>query len=265
VVVAMAVGACGGGDDGPVTGSQIFVIDRASSGRIAAWFYDHDLPGELVLAADGSCEFHALPLVTCDPACGDGQTCTPDGTCADDQRLVSVGTLTVDGTSAGNHAEIERSQLGTYELQSQSSLLGGPTQVEISATGSDDFPAFTITLDAPPNHITPEGSSEPGWPSLAAGQDLVLSWGSGHADSRVRVALLDDSGAATIFCDAADTGSLTVPGSLISDFLATGDFSQAGGGLSAVEAYRRTSVDVDGHRIDLLISSGTEFWAVPDP
>lgn len=263
-VMVMAVCACGGDDDGgATTGSLISLSDRVDKGDIVAWFFDHDLPGEQVVP-DGSCEL-LMPLsVVCDPACGDGQTCAPDGTCADTQQVVSAGTLTVAGTSAGN-SEIPQSSLGTYELHQQSSLLGGPGQIDITATGSADFPAFDISLDAPQGRLTPDGSSETGWPGLASDQDLALTWDSPDADSRVRVSLLDDSGAAAIVCDAADTGSLTVPGSLVSQFLTAGDFSLPGGGQSVVERYRRTILDVDDRRIDVMISSGIEFSAVPDP
>lgn len=266
-VVMAAMAACGGDDDsgGARTGSLIALFDGADSGHFVGWFYDHDLPGELARPSDG-CQFYARPFTpVCDPACGDGQTCAPDGTCADSQRIVSVGSLTVSGISSGT-VEIAQSELGTYELHQQSSLLDGPTRVDIAASGSDEFAGFEIGLDAPLGPLTPEGSSEPGWPALASGEDLELTWGSGDPDSRVRVSLVDDFGAAWIWCDAGDTGSLTVPGQLIADFLAAADFSDPnGGGLSVVERYRRTSLEVDDdHRIDLVISSGLEFWAQPD-
>lgn len=267
VVVVVAVAACGGEDGGARTGSSIDLSDRADSGHIIAWFVDRDLPGEFRFAPDNGCEVYQPPFAPgCDPACGDGESCAPDGTCAASPQVVAVGTLTVRGTSAGV-AELAQGPLGSYELHAQSSLLDGPTRVDIAASGSDEFPAFEIGLEAPPGHLTPDGSSQPGWPALRSGEDLALTWGPGDPDSRVRLSLIDDSGAAWLYCDVADTGSLTVPGSLIGEFLAAADFSEPnGGGLSVVERYRRTTLDVGGdHRIELTISAGLEFWAVPDP
>jgi len=265
VVAATMVAACGGDDGAARTGSTIGIFDRADSSYVMGWFFDRNLPGELA-PLDG-CRLLPPPLGhACDPACGDGQTCAPDGTCVDSPELVGVGSLSVGGTTRGT-IEIEQTQLGSYELYEQSALLDAATQVDIAASGSDDFPAFEIGLDPPAGVPIPDGSSEPGWPALAAGQDLVLTWEGADPDSQFRLQLVDDSGSATLLCDATNTGSFTVPGQLIGDFLAAADFSDPdGGGRSSVDLYRRTTIDVDGdHRIELTLSRGVEFWAVPDP
>lgn len=265
VVVLAAVGACGGDDGGARTGSKIGIFDWTDSSYVAGWFFDRNLPGELA-PLDG-CRLLPPPLGhRCDPACGDGQTCAPDGTCVDSPQLVGVGSLSVAGTTRGT-IEIERTQLGSYERYEQSTLLDGATHIDVAASGSDDFPAFEIGLDAPLGVPIPDGSSEPGWPALAAGQDLELTWGVRDPDSRFRLDLVDDSGSATLLCSAANTGSFTVPGQLIGDFLAAADFSDPdGGGRSSVDLYRQTTLDADGdHRIELTVSRGMEFWAVPAP
>ncbi len=263
VVVVIAVAACGGDDDGAKTGSPIGITDWIDSSYVAGWFYDRNLPGE-VEPLEG-CKLLPPPLGSrCDPACSDGQTCAPDGTCVDDRQLVGVGRLSVGGTTRGTLG-IDQTQLGSYELYEQSSLLDGATRIDVTASGSDDFPAFEIAMDAPLGAPVPDGSSEPGWPALTAGEDLELTWGVADPDSQFRLQLIDDNGSATLLCSAANTGSFTVPGQLIGDFLAAADFSDPdGGGQSSVDLYRRTKVDVDGdHRIELQISRGMLFWAVP--
>lgn len=261
VVAATMVAACGGDDDGARTGSTIRIDDWIFSSYVAGFFFDRNLPGELEPLV--GCKLVPPPLgAQCDPACGVEQTCAPDGTCVDSPRLVGVGNLSVGGTTLGA-IQIEQTQVGSYELYEPFALLDGPSRIDVTASGSDDFPAFEIEMDAPLGAPVPDGFPEPGWPDLTAGEDLELTWGVADPDSQFRLQLVDD-GSVALLCSAANTGSFTVPGQLIGDFLAAADFSNPdGGGQSSVDLYRRTTLDVDGHRIELQISRGMLFWAVP--
>jgi hypothetical protein len=269
MVAQVMVAACGGDDDGGSSSARslISIMDMSSSGGVVnAWLYDRDLPGEVPAPELGGCLLDTDgPGFSCDPACADGQICAPDQTCVERQRAVGAGALTITGTSAGT-LELTPNEIGAYGYSQQQSLLGNADHVEVSASGSDEVDAFEIDLDTPTaRSMVLQGATDPGWPALNAGEDLELTWSGTDPDSRIRVHLLDDAGAAMIRCDAIDNGAFTVPGDLVSGFLSAAVWSDDADGVSMVGRYRQSTVELDdGHRILLDVTIAATF-AIPEP
>jgi hypothetical protein len=258
MVGVMAVGACGGDDDSGGALSTIIVQDQDGvGGSVIGWFYDHDIH-VLPAPPEGSCRVDDTSAPTCDPACSGGQVCALDHTCIDPVMMIDVGTLTIEGTDAGE-ISLTAGVNGWYELHQQQTLLANARHVVVSATGSDQMGAFEVGLDAPTDNFLLNGEPSP----PVEGEDLALAWGGADPDSVVRVRLLDSAGKAGIWCEVADTGSFAIPAQVVSDFLAIAEWNDAGAG-STVERYRETVISVDGGaRVQLHLGRGALFFLAP--
>lgn len=207
----------------------------------------------------GDCVLFESDLGFCQDPC-DG-FCTSDGSCVPFPEQLSVGTLAVDGLSVPVAID---PATGNYYSYSDATLSATPGATVTASAPGEDLAAFEVAATVPaPLRIPGLGDLE-----LAAGSDLVIEWTPEDAGARVRLNLRSDTAGhgmyapALILCDVADTGSLTVPQSLIDPFTDPANWGCGDCIPSWIERYGHGSAGAGDDRVDLLVSSRVSLYLV---
>ena len=235
----------------PVTGRAAYtsvfgVVRDAPVNESIAW----DLEDSL-----SSCDLLTPRAPFCDPACDVSSTCVEDGVCAPNPTAHSVGTVTLTGvgTEAGGPITISpMTGSNTYTPSGTVTLLYPPAAegagIEVSTEGGDYAP-FSITgtgiaelamLNTSPVDMPPD-------------QDLALQWTPPGAGATTRIEIeidISHHGGARglIRCTVDDTGSFSVPQSLVSGLINLG---VAGFPTVMITRRSRGSVEIQPGRVDL--------------
>lgn len=222
---AAAGGVLGGFEVRLVAADPVLNSDAYSS--FAGTVYDSVVPdsGSWSLEAEsGDCKLFAPRTPFCDPACGSNAVCADDDVCIANPTTVDVGTVRLEGvgstplsvTPGTNH----------YYMTPVTSTLPYPpaaegARVSLSADGGS-FGPFTIESEG----IAPLDLSIPDPLPVAPNQPVVLTWVPGSsARARILVELDVSHHGGTkgkITCETADSGSLEIAASLVTELLALG-------------------------------------------
>ncbi len=174
-----------------------------------------------VVADDGRCRLLERRNLACFPACVGVETCGESGTCIPFPRELSVGEVSIHGLTRetvmvplapGNSYFSPGADNPPYVVE---------TQIVLSAAGGGNLPAFQ--LFGVGSEPLPQA---PSW-VLASGSDLVLEWAAPTADvtTTVLVELTIDQHGITplsLSCELEDTGSATIPASIVDRLIASG-------------------------------------------
>lgn len=280
-LVLLAAAACGGGsgprdapDGGPDGGGsdddlfgQVIVLDvRARSlvwpptgAAVQAWFSANGrFAWHSETAAAGDCRLLEFEPGFCDGAC-DGVCRAPD-VCEPWPIYQLAGTLTVEGgaadltvtpTASGEYLYYSGFEDGFFsegDPLTMSFAGGEVTSFEAHGTGPPPIAAADpmeaeVTLDLPW-----EGDFVFEWDNPSPGASMrarVIAGGNAHGQPNPFV----------IDCEAPDTGSITVPGELLSQVGAIGFGGAKGRDRSAFELtrYVTTDVEVPGGRVQAVV------------
>ncbi len=206
---------------------------------------------ELVLAEDG-CTLLRANNPFCSPPCGPGTTCDFDGSCIPYPATQNLGRVTVEGLTAP--VAMDPVQPGNnYFAVGLPLVLTTPGQaVRLTSEGGawDPLTLWGVGIDG---FELPPGTE---W-SVDEGQPLAISWPAPSPGSRSEMVFslnIDQHGSspATLFCAFPDTGSATVPASVISGLFGVGVSGFPFGALT-----RRTadSAEVADGCVDFVISA----------
>ncbi len=248
----------GGSTDGMACGSETrlggFIVQYTeSSTMVGGSVYDAVTP-MLVweeTAREGDCAIQRRPTLFCDPQCITPQTCGNDGVCIASPEKQSIGTVSLSGLSAAVEITPDDVTNNYYFLGSiPDPGLTPSSTIGLSAAGGY-FPAFEL--------------SAPGIEALAVTTAALTVSGDAPATiewtpaadpvGQVRVILnLSSHGTDTIQleCDVADTGSVEIPASLLSQLIA---LEVAGYPRLTVIRESADSTAVASGCIDLLVQS----------
>jgi hypothetical protein len=204
-------------------------------------------------AQEGACRLLRGRTLFCDPACGASRTCGENGVCIDYPTAQNVGTVSVSGLKAA----LSLSPNTARFYSSSSTTLPFPgfdegAALRLSAAGAD-LPAFSLRgqgvrpLSVDSSDLTVE-----------RGQPLPVSWTPATADGAARIHIVLDLAhhggiAASVECDGLpDTGSFTLPASLVSQLLDVGV-----AGFPKITLSRRTadSATTSAGCVDLVVLS----------
>jgi len=251
-------GAGGGSTDGTACDSDDrlggFIVQYTeSSTMVGGSVYDAVTP-MLVweeTAREGDCAIQRRPTLFCDPQCITPQTCGRDGVCIASPEKQSVGTVSLSGLSAAVEIVPDEVTNNYYFLGSiPDPGLTPSSTIGLTAAGGY-FPAFELSapgieaLSVTTSALTVSGDAP-----------VTVEW-TPAADpvGRVRVILnLSSHGTDTIQleCDVADTGSVEIPASLLSELIA---LEVAGYPRLTVIRESADSTAVSTGCIDLLVQS----------
>lgn len=178
----------------------------------------------ITAATSGDCALLKPKVPYCSTPCGSSAVCTADENCQAYPTGLSVGTVTVSGirTASGQTSFDLKENKGVYacvETLAYPGFAEGDT-LRLSASGAD-HPAFTLEARGiKPLELTSTSFT------LIKDQPLPLTWTAGqtgHSTIQVKVDISHHGGAkGLISCETADSGSLQLPASLVTELLSLG-------------------------------------------
>jgi hypothetical protein len=257
LAASLALAACGGGDsDGgsggaPGSGGSggstlpvasgphgLFEIHYITGTAGAASFADvggrmnDGPPAELVVwdkkKTDGDCSLYTPRTPFCD-SCVSPDVCVETDVCRTPPASHEVGDVTLVGLnppSGANPLPLTMIATATSTNYLCAETLPMPpctagSAITLDATGQGDYPAFSVQAQCIAPLVVTNAAV-----AIESGKPFTLTWtASTAAEARVQLTFdLSHHGGSKgkIICDTADSGSLTVAGTLIGDLMALG-------------------------------------------
>jgi hypothetical protein len=170
---------------------------------------------------EGDCRLITGPKLTCAPTCKVGEVCLGNNQCTSAPAGQDVGTITLTGLLSPLTATPTSGKQYYKPITGAFPPATPGAEVTLNASGGT-YPAFSLRagaidpLEVPPGQITLD-TTKPltfSWtaPSVAGSSRVVLSLDLAHHGNV----------AAKLVCDVADTGSATVPVSMLTALAAEG-------------------------------------------
>jgi hypothetical protein len=181
--------------------------------------------------AAGDCFLMRRLNPICEPPCEPGDTCDLDNTCIPYPAKLDAGTVTVDGLLGDVTMEPDP-MLNYYDTSLPNPPFTDGAELTLEAAGADTE-AFTIHGFGVEALQMPDSA----W-ALNYDEALVISWTPSDGLGRIWATLnIDQHGNSpvTMFCDLDDTGSTTVPATLVNALI---DYGVSG--FPSGQLYRRT-------------------------
>lgn len=170
----------------------------------------------------GSCRVQT-GLSNCSPVCAASQICGLDGQCHAMRTSQSVGDVTLSGVGCPRTESYKGAATGYLEdIHTPYPPAAAGAPLAISAAGGA-YSAFTLHAEGV-EPLVFDGSSL----SLISGQDLTVTWTQPAQVGEGQIQIVIDAAhhggtAAQLECDGvADTGSITIDGSLIAYLISKG-------------------------------------------
>lgn len=175
-------------------------------------------PGPYALVAEeGPCRLYDREPSACEPGCGELERCVA-GECVPVPVALDAGQVTVSGLSA--EYQLEAGPSLSYRGEGGDDLHAADASIEVNAAGQGEVPGFSGGVAAAPPLAA---AIEPGAPmTVPTTSDFLVEWDDPAVASSTRVRLTlrtgeDEDGLPRqrLVCDAADTGQLRVPSSIL--------------------------------------------------
>jgi hypothetical protein len=210
---------------GADTGASVF------NGRI--WDHRSVSDYQRAVVSDGACSLMENdPPIPCTPACAGDDACYPDGTCAPNSITRSVGSVKLMGLLSGG-VSMEPLTGGSIAYSSNPGDLPYPAAAPGAAislvTSGGDYAPFRLAGRG----VTPL-LPRTGALAVTRNQALTIEWGAPSLPAATRlmahIYLGGDGslegggvpGAGHVVCDFPDTGSGTIPASLLDQLIDQG-------------------------------------------
>lgn len=169
---------------------------------------------------EGDCRLITGPKLSCAPSCESGQVCAGNNVCTSAPVGQDAGAISVSGLSAAFSAEAKN---GVYYKPISGAFPPAAAAANLTLTAAGAMvPAFSIASSGIDPLVVPEDDI-----TLDTTKPLTISWTapSKAGTSHVLISLdLAHHGnvAAKLVCDVADTGSATIPVSMLTALAAEG-------------------------------------------
>lgn len=219
-------------------------------GKVYGDLYPTDVI-ETAVAENDVCTVYKFSRHTCvSPACTTSQACIEGNVCADIPSLVSVGEVTLAGIG-GSSLKLSAVN-NNYQFAGEIDYPGfdAGSDITLNAAG-DHYPAFSITTPG----VAPMELSQDTY-TLSKGTPLALEWtaeSSGTAKVEVELNISKHGGSAGFLkCEVDDTGTLTIPGDLISALI---DLGVAGFPQLSVRRSNYAEAQVNSAKIGLEVAA----------
>ncbi len=216
---------------------------------------------------EGNCRLLTFQVAQCDPYC-DG-ICVDTDECVPWPTYVSAGRIDFEGL-ASSVALVPEPPINYYNPTSYpipEDLFDACDAITATAAGGD-VPAFEVTAFGV-DDLSPDVTGVN--ITLDDEDDFTLTWEPSGCESRVRLTLNAPNEAhglpytAIIECDGPDTGSLTVPRSLIEAFPPTSGQAICvliDCPLSTFTRYTRGTASIGADEVELVVASELQFGVI---
>lgn len=262
-------GNTGSSDPDQIVGSFVvqLKVDREMT-AVVGKVSDGPVPANLVWTEkkkDGECRLETPKTPFCEEACG-VDVCAGDGQCRPYPTGHSVGAVTLKGVKvSGGATETPLREIAASYQPAAATLFeypsfGAADTIEVTAEG-DYYAGFSLSAPG----VNPIDLKTTDF-ALSPEQDFVLEWdpapSGATSQMHVKVDLSHHGGVkGLIYCDAPDTGSLTISKAMIAELIGLG----VAGFPSVV--LTRSSVDtaqLDHGKVELEVSALVErYLTVP--
>ena len=207
-----------------IGGFSMTLISEAVGAQLSGKVKDSVAPSDVIslLAQEGACRIEAVPNLTCGTMCANGTVCAGNNSCVPAPLAVSVGKINVTGL--GSAVSIDDKTTAYYTAIAKTSFppyVAG-NSVGLTSTGGVYAPLSLAVRGIAPLQVPDQALM------VAQDQPLTVTWtaapetaGAGNISITMDIAH-HGGGVAQLKCDWPDTGSGTVPATLITQLLAQG-------------------------------------------
>jgi hypothetical protein len=200
---------------------------------------------------DGPCRLLERRNLVCTPACVGATTCGEGGACVPYPRQISVGNVTISGLTQPTNLAPQNPGNGYFAPGADNPPFAVGSEITLTAAGESGRPGFELSGFG----SRPLGT-KPSW-LIERGKGLNVLWENGDPAARTRVTVefsVDQHGLSplTLVCEFEDTGTATIPASVVDRLLDSGV-----SGFPNGRVFRRTAdrVVLDFGCVDLLVGS----------
>jgi hypothetical protein len=199
----------------------------------------------------GSCRLLERRNLVCTPACVGSTTCGEDGACIPHPRQISVGNVTISGLTQPTNLSPQEPGNSYFAPGADNPPFAVGSEITLTAEGESGRPGFELKGFG----SSPLGP-KPSW-LIERGKGLSVLWQNGAPGARTRVTVelsVDQHGLSplTLACEFEDTGTATIPASVVDRLLDSGVSGFPNGRI-----FRRTAdrIVFDFGCVDLLVGS----------
>jgi hypothetical protein len=199
----------------------------------------------------GPCRLLERRNLVCTPACVGSATCGEDGVCIPYPRQISVGNVTISGLTQPTSLSPQNPGNGYFAPGADNPPFAVGSEITLTAAGDSGRPGFELK-----GFGSPPLGTKPSW-LIERGKGLNVLWQNGDSGARTRVTVelsVDQHGLSplTLACEFEDTGTASVPATMIDGLLDSGVSGFPNGRI-----FRRTAdrVLLDHGCVDLLVGS----------
>jgi hypothetical protein len=175
------------------------------------------------LAKEGDCRLLVGRMLVCTTPCAVGKVCAGSNMCVDEPLLQDMGTLTITGLVAPVSVPFAAAQGYDGSLPTGSAFPPAAAEVAIALkTAGGKYPALSLAgRGVEPLQFAGTGIK------VARNQPLAVTWTAPAKNKSTRVHMKLDIAhhggiAARVDCDMADTGSASIPATLITQLMDRG-------------------------------------------
>jgi hypothetical protein len=254
-------GGSGGASSGPLRGEcdiavrvgRFSVEGQSDFGVVQGAVFDGVVPTAIprLVSESGPCKLLERRNLVCTPACVGATTCGEGGACIAYPRQISVGNVTISGLTQATNLSPQDPGNGYFAPGADNPPFAVGSEVTLTAEGQSGLLAFELK-----GFGSPPLGPKPSW-LIERGKSLSVLWQNGEPAARTGVTVelsVDQHGLSplTLACEFEDTGTASIPASVIDRLLDSGVSGFPNGRI-----FRRTAdrVLLEHGCVDLLVGS----------
>ena len=198
---------------------------------------------------EGGCQLYRKVNPFCDPPCTAGDVCNHDEICVTFPSKLSAGTVTITGLTGAVVMEPNETSHTYQTTDVDDPPFTAGTPILLAAAG-DVVEGFMLDgIGVEPLVVTDDT-----W-TMVDGDPLVITWTAASGDGTIQATFnVDQHGNSpvTMFCDFPDTGSATIPATLVEKLI---DYGMSGAASGHIFRHTVDSITISEGCVELNVFS----------